>query len=284
MCPGRLERILAFFVTVLILLAIFLPVIWMVISSVSPREELLATPPHWIPGTIDLHHYADILLPTDASDDVALTFRAALLNSIQVGLLVTFIGLLFAIPAGYALARIPMRGARVTITLILATRMLPAISTVIPLYLVAATLGLLDTKAVLVVLYLSFVLPFAVWILSGFFASVPKEVEEAAMIDGAGRVRTLIGVVLPVALPGVAATAIFSFLLSWDEFFFPLIFTSTRDAKMVPVAISEFTGRHAVDFGAMATGGVLAAIPVVIIALLFNKLIVSGLTAGAVKE
>jgi len=284
MRPSRLERGLALLVTMAILLAIFLPVAWMVISSVSPREELLATPPHWIPERIDLQHYTDILFPASDADDVALTFRAALLNSIQVGLLVTFIGLLFAIPAGYALARIPIRGARITITLILATRMLPAISTVIPLYLVAATLGLLDTKAVLVVLYLSFVLPFAVWILSGFFASVPKEVEEAAMIDGAGRVRTLVAVVLPVALPGVAATAIFSFLLSWDEFFFPLIFTSTRDSKMVPVAISEFTGRHAVDFGAMATGGVLAAIPVVIIALLFNKLIVSGLTAGSVKE
>jgi len=283
MRPSRLERGLALIATTLILMAIFLPIAWMVISSVSPREELLATPPHWIPQHIDLHNYVDILLPTSDANDVALTFRAALLNSFEVGLLVTFLGLLFAIPAGYALARIPMRGGRTTITLILATRMLPAISTVIPLYLVAATLGLLDTKAVLVVLYLSFVLPFAVWILSGFFASVPREVEEAAMLDGAGRLRTLRSVVLPVALPGVAATAIFSFLLAWDEFFFPLIFTSTRDAKMVPVAIAEFTGRHAVDFGAMATGGVLAAIPVVLVALVFNRLIVTGLTAGAVK-
>ncbi len=283
MRPSLLERSLAALGTLVILLAIFLPVAWMVISSVSPREELLATPPHWIPEHIDLHHYSDILVPTSDTDDVALTFRAAILNSIVVGALVTGLGLLFAIPAGYALARIPLRGARTVVTLILATRMLPAISTVIPLYLVAATLGLLDTKAVLVVLYLSFVLPFAVWILSGFFASVPREVEEAAMLDGAGRVRTLRSVVLPVALPGVAATAIFSFLLAWDEFFFPLIFTSTRDAKMVPVAISEFTGRHAVDFGAMATGGVLAAIPVVVVALLFNRLIVSGLTAGSVK-
>jgi multiple sugar transport system permease protein len=283
MRPSRLERSLALLVTALILLAIFLPIAWMVISSISPQAELLATPPHWIPQHLDLHNYTDILLPTSDTNDVALTFRSALVNSFEVGLLVTGLGLLFAIPAGYALARIPMRGGRTTITLILATRMLPAISTVIPLYLVAATLGLLDTKAVLVVLYLSFVLPFAVWILSGFFASVPREVEEAAMLDGAGRLRTLRSVVLPVALPGVAATAIFSFLLAWDEFFFPLIFTSTRDSKMVPVAISEFTGRHAVDFGAMATGGVLAAIPVVLVALLFNRLIVSGLTAGAVK-
>lgn len=284
MRPSRLERALALLVTTVILLAVFLPIAWMVISSVSPREELLATPPHWIPQRPSLERYTDILFPDSDTDDVALTFRAALGNSFQVAVVVTLLGLLLGMPAAYALSRIPMRGGRTTITLILATRMLPAISTVIPLYLVAATLGLLDTKAVLVVLYLSFVLPFAVWILAGFFASVPREVEEAAMLDGAGRVRTLRSVVLPLALPGVAATAVFSFLLAWDEFFFPLIFTSTRDAKMVPVAISEFTGRHAVDFGAMATGGVLAAIPVVIVALLFNRLIVTGLTAGAVKE
>ena len=284
MGPSRLERVLALLVTVLLLLIIFLPIAWMVISSVSPREELLATPPHWIPQRLDLSNYQDILVPGEQASDVALTFRTALVNSIQVASLVTIIGLLLAIPAAYALSRIPMPGGRVTMTAILATRMLPAIATVIPLYLMAATLGLMDTKAVLVILYLSFVLPFNVWILTGFFSTIPREIEEAARIDGAGRLRVLRSVILPLSRPGIAATAIYSFLLAWDEFFFPLIFTSTREAKMVPVAISEFTGRHAVDFGAMATGGVLAAIPVVIVALVFDRLIVSGLTAGAVKE
>lgn len=283
MRPSRLERLFALIATIVVLLAIFLPVAWMIISSVSPREELLAVPPHWIPQRLDLHNYTDILMPSGQANDVALTFRASLVNSFEVAALVTLIGLVLGIPAGYALSRIPMWGGRVTILAILATRMLPAISTVIPLYLVAATLGLLDTKAVLVILYLSFVLPFDVWILSGFFSTVPREIEEASTIDGAGRLRTMWSIVLPLSLPGLAATAIYSFLLAWDEFFFPLIFTSTRDAKMVPVAISEFTGRHAVDFGAMATGGVLAAIPVVLIALVFNRLLVSGLTAGAVK-
>lgn len=281
---SRTERALALLVTVALLLVIFLPVAWMLISSVSPRAELLATPPHWIPQQLDLSNYQDILLPGPEASDVALTFRAALVNSVEVATLVTLIGLLLSVPAAYALSRIPMRGAGTTMAAILATRMLPAIATVIPLYLVASRLGLMDTKAVLVVLYLSFVLPFNVWILSGFFGSIPREIEEAARIDGASRLRTLRSIVLPLSRPGIAATAIYSFLLAWDEFFFPLIFTSTRDAKMVPVAISEFTGRHAVDFGAMATGGVLAAVPVVIVALVFNRLIVSGLTAGAVKE
>lgn len=284
MRPSRIERALAFGVTVLILLAIALPVTWLVISSVSPKEELLAVPPHWIPERLDFSNYTAILMPDDATSDVSLSFRAALWNSIVVAGFVTVIGLALAVPAAYAFGRVPMRWGRSALMAVVATRMVPAISTVIPLYIVAATFGLLDTKAVLIVLYLSFVLPFDVWILTGFFKTIPREIEEAARIDGAGRLRTLWSVILPLSGPGIAATTIFSFLLAWDEFFFPLIFTSSREAKMVPVAIAEFTGRYAVDFGAMATGGVLAAIPPVVLALMFNRLIVSGLTSGAVRE
>jgi multiple sugar transport system permease protein len=284
MRPSRLERALALGATVLILAVIALPMAWLVISSVSPREELLAVPPHWIPERLDLSNYAAILMPDIATSDVSLSFRAALVNSVVVAGLVTLIGLVLAVPAAYAFGRVPMPAGRSALMAVVATRMVPAISTVIPLYIVAATFGLLDTKAVLIVLYLSFVLPFDVWILTGFFETIPREIEEAAKMDGAGRLRTLWTVILPLSGPGIAATSIFSFLLAWDEFFFPLIFTSSREAKMVPVALAEFTGRHAVDLGAMATGGVLAAIPPVVLALMFNRLIVSGLTSGAVKE
>ena len=284
MRPSRLERTLGLGATVLILLWIALPLAWLLISSVSPRDELLSVPPHWIPQQLDFGNYLAIVAPTDATSDVSLGFRAALGNSVSVAGMVTVIGLVVAVPAAYAFARLPMRWGRTALLAVVATRMIPAISTVIPLYVVAATFGLLDTKAVLVILYLTFVLPFNVWILTGFFEAIPREIEESARIDGAGRLRVLRSVVLPLSGPGIAATAIFSFLLAWDEFFFPLIFTSSREAKMVPVAIAEFTGRHAIDFGAMATGGVLALIPPVLLALAFNRLIVSGLTSGAVKE
>jgi multiple sugar transport system permease protein len=284
MHASRLERSLALAATAAVLLWIALPLAWLVISSVSPREELLAVPPHWIPAQLDLGNFAAILVGGETATDVALTFRSALGNSIGVATIVTLIGLGLSIPAAYAFARIPLRGGQGVLMAVVATRMIPAISTVIPLYILAGALGLLDSKTVLVILYLTFVVPFDVWILTGFFEAIPKEIEEAARIDGAGRVRTLREVILPLSGPGIAATAVFSFLLAWDEFFFPLLFTSSVDSKMIPVAIAEFTGRHAVDVGAMATGGVLAAIPPVLLALVFNRLIVTGLTAGAVKE
>jgi multiple sugar transport system permease protein len=166
---------------------------------------------------------------------------------------------------------------------ILATRMIPEISLVIPMYLFATRFGLFNTPIILVITYLSFALPFAIWLMAAFFETIPVELEDAARIDGCNRLGTLWRVILPISAPGLVSTGLFVFLLAWDEFFFALILTSTVSAKTVPVAIAEFTGRYVVDVGGMMTGGVLAALPPVLLALLFMRYIVSGLTAGAVK-
>jgi len=166
---------------------------------------------------------------------------------------------------------------------VLSVRMIPEISLVIPLYIIAARLSILNKPIVLILTYLSFALPFTIWMLTTFFETVPEELEDAALIDGSSRLNTLFRVVIPVATPGIISTALFTFLLAWDEFFFALIFTSTVAAKTVPVAIAEFTGRYAVDITAMMTGGILAALPPVLLALVFQRFIVSGLSAGAVK-
>ena len=142
---------------------------------------------------------------------------------------------------------------------------------------------LLNTPYVLMLTYLTFTLPFAIWLMAAFFDTIPIELEDAALIDGASRLRTLFAIILPISAPGLVSTALFVFLSAWDEFFFALIFTSTVAAKTVPVAIAEFTGRYVSDVGAMMTGGVLAAIPPVLLSLFFARYIVSGLTAGAVK-
>jgi len=142
---------------------------------------------------------------------------------------------------------------------------------------------LLNTPYVLILTYLTFTLPFAIWLMAAFFDTIPIELEDAALIDGASRLRTLFSIILPISAPGLVSTALFVFLSAWDEFFFALIFTSTVAAKTVPVAIAEFTGRYVSDVGAMMTGGVLAAIPPVLLSLIFARYIVSGLTAGAVK-
>ena len=278
-----IQKLWLFLLTIPILLFIYLPVIWLLISSISTRAELLSVPIHWIPQNPTLRNYIDILTPGTTTSEVARTFKITLRNSFVVASSVTVISLFVGSLASYALARIQFPFRRSFLIGILATRMIPEVSLVIPLYIIAAKLNLRDTPTILIVTYLSFALPFAIWLMSSFFQTVPIELEDAARIDGCSRFRTLFQVILPISAPGLVSTALFVFLTAWDEFFFALIFTSTVNAKTVPVAIAEFTGRYVVDVPGMMTGGVLAAIPPLILSLIFQRYIVSGLTAGAVK-
>jgi multiple sugar transport system permease protein len=268
---------------ILVMVFIFLPVMWLIISSISTRSELLSVPLHWIPENPTLENYISILIPGRSTSEVARTFKITLRNSLVVATTVTFISLLAGSLAAYALVRIRFRFSEILLIGIIGTRMIPEVSLVIPLYILATRIGIYNTPMVLMATYLCFSLPFAIWLLAAFFQTIPLELEDAARIDGCSRIRTLFQIILPISAPGLVSTALFVFLLAWDEFFFALIFTSTVAAKTVPVAIAEFTGRYVVDVTAMMTGGVLAAIPPVILALVFQRYIVSGLTAGAVK-
>ena len=267
----------------LVIIFIYAPVLWLVASSVSTRADLLAMPPHLFPAKPSLENYYNIILPGRPASDVTQIFKLALANSFIVALSTTVICLVIAAFGAYALARMKLRFKDNLIISILSVRMIPEISLVIPLFIVASKLSLIDKPIVLIITYLSFSLPFALWMLTTFFETIPLELEDAALIDGSSRLNTLFKVILPLATPGIVSTALFIFLLAWDEFFFALIFTSTTAAKTVPVAIAEFTGRYAVDITAMMAAGVLAAIPPVVLALVFQRYIVSGLSAGAVK-
>jgi len=282
------RKILLFLLTLPVYLFIFGPVVYLLLASVSTRAELLSVPIHWIPGNPTLKNYIDILTPGTATSEVAKTFKITLKNSFVVATSVTVISLLVGSLAAYALSRLrlPLRSA--LLLGIMGTRMIPEFSLVIPLFILAAQVRLFDkpllnTPYVLILTYLTFTLPFAIWLMAAFFDTIPIELEDAALIDGASRLRTLFSIILPISAPGLVSTALFVFLSAWDEFFFALIFTSTVAAKTVPVAIAEFTGRYVSDVGAMMTGGVLAAIPPVLLSLFFARYIVSGLTAGAVK-
>lgn len=277
------RKLVLFLLTIPVFLLIYLPVAWLVISSISTRAELLSVPIHWIPDNPTLRNYVDILTPGTTVSEVARTFKITLRNSLLVASSVTVISLLVGSLASYALARIKFPFRQGFLIGILATRMIPEISLVIPLYIIAAQFRLLNSPLILIATYLSFALPFAIWLMAAFFQTVPIELEDAARIDGCSRLRTLFQIIMPVSAPGLVSTALFVFLTAWDEFFFALIFTSTVAAKTVPVAIAEFTGRYVVDVSGMMTGGVLAAIPPIVLSLLFQRYIVSGLTAGAVK-
>ncbi len=276
-------RLLLLLVTIPVLLFIYLPVFYLVLSSISTRAEILSVPIHWIPQNPTLKNYIDILTPGHATSEVAKTFKITLGNSLLVASSVTIISLIVGSLAAYALSRIRMPFRQTMLMGIMGTRMIPEVSLVIPLYILAARFNMLNKPPVLILTYLSFALPFAIWLMAAFFETIPIELEDAALIDGCTRIRTLFAIILPISAPGLVSTALFIFLSAWDEFFFALIFTSTVAAKTVPVAIAEFTGRYVVDVGGMMTGGVLAAIPPVILSLIFSRYIVSGLTAGAVK-
>jgi multiple sugar transport system permease protein len=279
----RLNRTLLFLLTIPVLLFIYLPVAWLVIMSVSTRSEILSTPIHWIPQNPTLKNYIDILTPGTATSEVAKTFKITLRNSLLVASSVTVICLVFGSFAAYALARIRMPLRSAILLGVMGTRMIPEVSLIIPLYIIAVRIGIYNKPLVLIITYLSFALPFAIWLMAAFFETIPIELEDAARIDGASHLRTLFSIILPISAPGLVSTALFVFLTAWDEFFFALLLTSTTAAKTVPVAIAEFTGRYVVDVGGMMTGGVLAAIPPVLLSLIFARYIVSGLTAGAVK-
>jgi multiple sugar transport system permease protein len=161
--------------------------------------------------------------------------------------------------------------------------MLPPIALILPLYQIMGALGLRDTPLALILIYSSFVTPFVIWIMRGYIQTIPAELDDAARVDGCSRLGALIRVIVPVSVPGLLSTALLAFLMAWDEFLYALILTSTNASKTLPVALNDFIGRYGLDFGLLATGGVIAALPPVVIAFLFQRHIVAGLTAGSVK-
>ena len=277
------SQLILFLLTIPVLLFIFLPLLWLFSASLSTQVELFTVPPHWIPQHPTFQNYLDIFVPSQAASSVPRTFAVSLLNSIKIASAVTVISIVIGSLAAYALVRIPFKFNRRIQIGILGTRMIPEISLVIPLFILASRMQLINKPIVLIITYLSFSLPFAIWLMAAFFQSVPIELEEAARLDGCTRLGILFRVVMPISVPGLISTAMFVFLLAWDEFFYALIFTSTLAAKTAPVAIAEFIGRFAVNVNGMMAGGILAAIPPVLLALIFQRYIVSGLTAGAVK-
>lgn len=260
---------------------IIAPFIWLLISSVATPADLLAKPLHWVPAHPSLSRYSELI--SGKSSDTAATFQAGMMNSAIVATSSVLISLGVGIFGAYAFARLRFRFQRGILLLFLSTYMLPPIAILISLYLTMVQLHLLDTKLGLILVYCSFITPFVLWIMSGYFRSIPRDLEDAARIDGCSRMGALFRIILPLARPGLLATALFGFLLAWDEFLYALIFTSSLGSKTIPVAIAEFTGRHTVDFGMVAAGGIMASLPPLVIAFVFQRYIVGGLASGAVK-
>ncbi|GAA0375925.1 carbohydrate ABC transporter permease [Microbispora corallina] len=274
--------VLMYAIGAVLLAAVFGPILWLVISSLSTQAELLSVPTHFVPDHPTLARYQEIF--TGAQSSVGGALRAAMVNSLVVATATVVISGVAAVFGAYAFARVRFRGKTPVLLLFLGTYMMPPLALVIPLYLIMANLGLLDTRTGLVLVNCTFTTPFLLWLLSNYFAALPVELEDAAQIDGLSRLGALFRIVLPIARPGLVTAAIMAFLASWDEFFYALIFTDSPAAKTVPVALSEFVGKYAsLDFGLMAAGGVVALVPPVVFAVILQRQIMSGLAAGAVK-
>jgi multiple sugar transport system permease protein len=278
-----LNKLVLSLLTIPVLIFIYFPLAWLFSASLSTQVELFAKPPHWIPLHPTLQNYLDIIFPNLAASSVPRTFVTSLINSLKIASSVTLICIVIGGLAAYALVRIPFKSSHAIQIGVLGTRMIPEVSLIIPLFILASSLRLVDKWPVLVVTYMSFALPYTIWMLATFFQTVPIELEEAARLDGCSRLGILWRVVMPISMPGLISTAMFVFLLAWDEFFYALIFTNTLASKTVPVAIAEFVGRYTVNITGMMAGGIIAALPPVILALIFQRYIVSGMTAGAVK-
>jgi multiple sugar transport system permease protein len=278
------------------------PFFWLLSSSFQTETEIVSRPPHWIPHEPTLDNYRAIFGASErvvtyetrkrAHDvsrgvgfipETAKNLVPALRNSFLVAVAVVVLNLLVAIPAGYALAKIRFRGRAVSIYTILATRVVPDIVLVVPFFIVIHRLGVLDSLGALIITYLAITVPFTVFMLINYFESLPDELDKAARVDGCSRIATLIQVYLPLARPSLVAVVLFTFLVSWNEFLFALMFTQTIASQTLPIVVATFTSDFTISFSFMNAAGVVAVIPPVILAAAFERYLVAGLTAGAVK-
>jgi len=280
---GALGRMLLYLCVAFIVLWTLIPFTYLFLSSIKTNLEISAFPPVWFPERLHLKGYQDILFGTGHLDTPAGRFRACLRNSIVIASFTTAICVAAGALGGYALQRLQFGGKGTVSVGILVLQMFPFIAMLIPLYMTITKLGLRDTVWSLVFVHSAYIAPYATWIMRGFFSAIPRELEEAALIDGASRLGALFRIVMPLAAPGMAAVAVVAFLMSWNDFLSGLVFTTTTKAMPVTVVMAQFSSQTGADLGLMATGVVVAMAPPVVLALLFQRFLISGLVAGAVK-
>jgi len=263
-----------------------LPILWMIDASFQSELQLTGLPFRFLPDPPVLRNYESILLGqygTSSSTAAQQIYFAGLRNSLVIAVGTTLVCCTTGILAGYAFSRFRFRGSDRLFLGTMTMQMFPFVAMAVPLFLLVRQVGLRDTWWSLILVDSAFIAPYAVWIMRNFFAAIPRELDEAAAIDGATRLRTLVSVILPISAPGVAAVAVYAFLAAWNDFFGGLVLTSTPNAEPLTVLMTQFSSHSQADIGLQITGGLLAALPPVILALALQRFLVRGLTAGAVK-
>jgi multiple sugar transport system permease protein len=271
----------------LVLLAFFIPAFWIILTSVRIRSEVNAHPPVWIPSKLSLDSYKILFgMPTpDGAFGMGGSIPVAdyARNSLVIGLVSTLFALIFGTLAGYVFSRFRFKGKNAMFLGWMLARAVPGIALSLPLFIMYARIGLSDTIVGMIITYTALNIPFTAWLMDGFFRAIPKELDEAARIDGCSAWGAFVRVDLPLALPGAAAAGIFAFLTSWNEFALANVITRTPASRTFPPALFEFTGQFVSDWRGMTAMSVLMLIPAVIFVALVQRQLMEGLTSGATK-
>ncbi len=271
------SRILFWLLIVVIVVWLLFPFYWAFRTSITPDSSMYTTPVQWFPKNPTLTHYKDVFSNNQ--------FLQALLNSAIVGVSVTVLALVIGASAAYVLARFNFRGRGFMMYLVLSMTMFPQIAILGALYQVVYQFGLYDTLWALIITYMLLTLPFTVWVLSAFFRQLPRELEEAAYVDGAGPLQTFVRIMLPLATPGMVTTGLLALIAAWNEFLYAVSFELSPNHFTVPLAIYNFatTSTFASPWGDIMAATVVVTIPLVLLVLVFQRRIIAGMTAGAVK-
>lgn len=270
----KLELAILYILSVIIAAYAFLPFLWVFLTALKSPEQIFNMN-QIIPTYITFDNFKQVLFHSN--------FARYFLNSAVISIVVTIVSMLFAVMAAYGFCRYHIVGAEKMKMGILFTKMFPGVLLSIPYYVIMRKLGLIDTHTGLIILNCSFVLPFAVWNMCTFFVQIPWEIEEAALVDGCNRFQAFIKTIFPMAKPGISATTLYCFLMSWDEFMYANTFISTAMKKTVQVGIRDYIGEYSTDWGPLMAAVILSLIPVIIFFVFVQDNLVGGLSAGAVK-
>ncbi len=269
-------RIASYSILLIMTCLIIIPILWMISTSLKSEDAIWDTPIEVIPSDPTLFNFKSLWSTHP--------FLQYLKNSLIVVSTSTVISVAVSTFAGYGISRFKFRGRSTYMAFLLATQLFPSIMLLIPYYKIFMTLGLIDNITALIITYVSFTIPFCTWMMRGYFAGISKDLDQAASIDGAGRIRVFTSVILPIAWPGVAATAIYAFIAGWNEYLFALTFLNTDTKKTVSLGIGQLIGEYRILWGELMAGALYALVPMIVIFIFFNRYLVSGLSAGAVKE
>jgi multiple sugar transport system permease protein len=266
----------------LFLVVMLFPVLWMLETSLKEGRDVYAVPAKLLGFEVTFEHYKDVFVARGGSgaSDLAINFK----NSVLVAGMSTILATVLGVPAAWAYSRFTLKFKKDQLFFILSTRFMPPVVVVIPIFLMYRDLSLIDTKLGLILIYAAFNLSFTIWMMKGFVDEIPAEYEDAAMLDGYSRLEAFARFTLPLLVPGIAATAVFALIFSWNEFVFAVFLTSSESARTAPPAIAGLIGGTTIDWGLVAASAMVFAAPVLLFAVLVRKHLVAGVTLGAVRR